>query len=69
MTNAYTVIETVVKHLGYPRINPESLTALRDITRSDDWQAFDDCGYSYPEIRAASAKVWADFQAMFAPVE
>lgn len=55
-------VEEAIADLGYPRINPESLTALRDaLDEDEDWLRYG------PDVRRAYRVTMAGFQALLAP--
>ena len=67
MKSPYDVIEAVVKHLGYPRINPESLAAVQDALNVKGLPALAGCGYRILDIRASLVQILEDGLKLFAP--
>jgi hypothetical protein len=60
--SALRKVEEAIADLGYPRINPESLTALRDaLDEDEDWLRYG------PDVRRAYRVTMAGFQALLAP--
>lgn len=60
MSKALEIVENAVADLGYPRVNPESLTALGDEMDRDEWLA--------ERVGRAYRTVMSGFRALLAPV-